>query len=89
MALSKEVKAELIKKYGKNDSDTGSVASQVALMTENIKQLSEHLTVHPKDHSSRRGLLKIVSRRKHLLDYLRRKNEAAYKQLIEELELRK
>lgn len=89
MTLSKEVKSELIRKYGKNAADSSSVASQVALMTKRIAEISSHIAAHPKDHSSRRGLMKIVSRRKHMLDYLRRKDEAAYKKLIEELDLRK
>jgi len=59
------------------------------MLTERIKDLSQHFAAHPKDHSSRRGLMKMVSRRKHLLEYLRRKDNAAYKELIEKLELRK
>ncbi len=89
MTLAKEIKAELIQKYGKNSLDTGSVTSQIAIMTKRIEEISVHLSAHPKDHSSRRGLMKMVSRRKHLLDYLKRKNETAYKKLIDELELRK
>lgn len=89
MTLAKEVKAELISKYGKNPIDTGSVGPQVAIMTKQIEEISAHLAGHPKDHSSRRALMKLVSRRKHLLDYLKRKSETAYKKLIEELELRK
>jgi len=89
MTLTKETKSELIKKYGKNTLDTGSVATQVSLLSERIKQLGEHFDKHKKDHSSRRGLMRLVSRRKHLLDYLKKKDEPAYKRLIEQLELRK
>ena len=89
MALVKEVKQELIKKYGKDATDTGSIEAQVGLLTERIKSLNEHFLNNPKDHSSRRGLLKLVSRRKHLLTYLSKKDEKAYKALITALGLRK
>lgn len=89
MSLTKEIKQELIEKFGKNAQDTGSVEAQIALLTERIKTLNEHFLENPKDHSSRRGLLKLVSRRKHLLAYLSKKDEDAYKKLIGELKLRK
>jgi len=89
MSLTKEIKQELIEKYGKNATDTGSVESQIALLTVRIKQLNAHFLEHKKDHSSRRGLLKLVSRRKHLISYLRKKDEGAYKQIIEKLNIRK
>lgn len=89
MVLTKELKTQLVEKFGKNIADTGSVASQVAIMTKRIEQISAHLAAHPKDHSSRRGLLKIVGKRKRLLDYLRRKDFEAYKALLEQLEIRK
>ena len=89
MTLTKEIKSELVSKYGKNSHDTGAITAQIAMLTERIKDLSQHFAAHPKDHSSRRGLMKMVSRRKHLLEYLRRKDNAAYKEIIEKLELRK
>jgi len=89
MSLAKEVKQELIEKFGKNAQDSGSIEAQIALLTERIKSLNEHFLENPKDHSSRRGLLKLVSRRKHLLAYLSKNNEDAYKKLIGELKLRK
>lgn len=89
MSLAKEVKQELIEKFGKNAQDSGSTEAQIALLTERIKSLNEHFLENPKDHSSRRGLLKLVSRRKHLLAYLSKNDEDAYKKLIGELKLRK
>jgi len=89
MTLTKEIKSDVVAKYGKNSQDTGSIAAQIALLTERIKDLGAHFDANPKDHSSRRGLLKMVSRRRHLLEYLRKKNTAIYKDLIEKLELRK
>ncbi|MBN2602233.1 MAG: 30S ribosomal protein S15 [Candidatus Marinimicrobia bacterium] len=89
MSLTKEIKQELIEKFGKNAQDSGSIEAQIALLTERIKSLNEHFLENPKDHSSRRGLLKLVSRRKHLLAYLSKNNEDAYKKLIGELKLRK
>jgi small subunit ribosomal protein S15 len=89
MTLTKEIKSDLVAKYGKTNQDTGSVAAQIALLTERIKDLGQHFGANPKDHSSRRGLMKMVSHRRHLLEYLRKKNNAAYKELIEQLELRK
>ncbi len=89
MSLAKEVKQELIEKFGKNAQDSGSNEAQIALLTERIKSLNEHFLENPKDHSSRRGLLKLVSRRKHLLAYLSKNDEDAYKKLIGELKLRR
>ncbi|MCD6204420.1 MAG: 30S ribosomal protein S15 [Candidatus Marinimicrobia bacterium] len=89
MSLTKEIKQELIEKFGKNAEDTGSIEAQIALLTERIKTLNEHFLQHPKDHSSRRGLLKLVSRRKHLLAYLNKKDHEAYKKLIGELNIRR
>jgi len=89
MTLTKEIKSELVAKYGKNDQDTGSITAQIALLTERIKGLGQHFTANAKDHSSRRGLMKMVSSRRHLLEYLRKKDNATYKELIEKLELRK
>jgi small subunit ribosomal protein S15 len=68
MALTKEAKQELISKHGQNDADTGSTEVQVAMLTRRINELTEHLRTHPKDHYSRRGLLKLVGRRRRFLD---------------------
>lgn len=89
MSLTKEIKQELIEKFGKNAQDAGSIEAQIALLTERIKTLNRHFLDNPKDHASRRGLLKLVSRRKHLLAYLSKKDTDAYKKVIEELNLRK
>ena len=89
MTLKKEDKAVLVEKFGRSGSDTGSSEVQIALLTERITYLTEHLKQHPKDHSSRRGLLKMVGQRRRLLDYLNRKDREKYKTLLEELGLRK
>ena len=89
MPLTKEKKEELIKKYGKAEGDTGSPEVQAALLTERILHLTEHCKTHPKDHSTRRGLLKLVGRRRHLLDYVRRCDIERYRELIKALGLRK
>lgn len=82
-------KTDLISTYRKHPADTGSPEVQVALLTERINELTEHFKVHKKDHHSRRGLLKIVSQRRRLLDYLRRYDAARYQTLIERLGLRR
>ena len=89
MALTKEVKQELIDKHGRNGQDTGSAEVQIAMLTRRINELTEHLRAHPKDHYSRRGLLKLVGRRRRLLDYLQRTNLESYRALIKELGLRR
>lgn len=89
MAVSKVLKRELIEKFGKNSGDTGSIQTQVAILTNRIKELTKHFDEHKKDHSSRRGLLKLVSKRRALLDYLKKRNFDAYKKLITELNIRK
>ncbi|MCK4351407.1 MAG: 30S ribosomal protein S15 [Candidatus Latescibacteria bacterium] len=89
MPLTKEDKTALVEKFGRAQNDTGSSEVQIALLTERISYLTEHLKVHPKDHASRRGLLKMVGQRRRLLDYLRRKDQEKYKDLLEELGLRK
>ncbi len=89
MGLDPEKKAEIIKEYRITDKDTGSVEVQVALLTARIRHLTEHLKKHPKDYHSRRGLMKMVGRRRKLLKYLRKKKPEAYKELIEKLGLRK
>ena len=82
-------KKEIVKNFGKKDNDSGSTEVQVALLTKKINELSEHFKVHKKDHHSRRGLLRLVSRRRKLLDYLKRKNFEGYKSLIDKLGIRK
>ena len=87
--ISKEKKAEIITKYGRTPEDTGSPEVQIALLTERITELTEHLKVNKKDHHSRRGLLKMVGQRRRLLEYLKRKDLESYRKLIESLGLRK
>ena len=89
MGLTKEAKQDLIAKHGKNGQDTGSTEVQVAMLTRRIEELTEHLRTHPKDHYSRRGLLKLVGRRRRFLDYLQRKDLEGYRALIKELGLRR
>ena len=89
MSITHEKKAELIKEYGRADGDTGSPEVQVSILTERIKNLTEHLKEHRKDFHSRRGLLVMVGQRRRLLDYLKRKNEDRYQELIESLGLRR
>ena len=89
MSITSERKAELIKEYQTNSSDTGSPEVQVAVLTERITNLTDHLKIHAKDHHSRRGLLIMVGQRRRLLDYTRRKSEDRYKTLIERLGLRR
>ena len=89
MGLSREKKTEIIGAYKTHDADTGSPEVQVAILSERISYLTEHFKVHAKDHHSRRGLLKLVSQRRRLLDYLKRENSGKYHQLIEQLGLRK
>lgn len=89
MAVTVQRKAELMKEYGAKTGDTGSPQVQVALLTEEINTLSLHMQEHKKDLSSRRGLLAMVAKRRKLLDYLKSKNEAAYKELIEKLGIRR
>ena len=89
MALTKEAKQELISTHGRNDADTGSTEVQVAMLTKRINDLTEHLRTHPKDHYSRRGLLKLVGRRRRFLGYLQKKDLEGYRALIKELGLRR
>jgi len=89
MGLTKEKKAELTEKYGKNARNTGEPSVQIALLTERINQLNDHFQGHVKDHHSRRGLLKLVGQRRRLLDYLMRRDLAAYRNLIKELGIRR
>lgn len=86
---TKERKAEIIKEYGRSEGDTGSPEVQVALLTERIRDLTEHLKVNKKDHHSRRGLLMMVGQRRNLLEYLKKKDIERYRTLIEKLGIRK
>lgn len=86
---TKERKAEIIKEFGKSEGDTGSPEVQVALLTERIRDLTEHLKVNQKDHHSRRGLLKMVGQRRNLLEYLKKNDIERYRLLINRLGLRK
>ncbi|MDI9509454.1 MAG: 30S ribosomal protein S15 [Clostridiales bacterium] len=87
--ISKERKAEIIKQYGRTPEDTGSPEVQIALLTERITELTEHLKSNKKDHHSRRGLLKMVGQRRGLLEYLKKTDIMGYRDLIERLGLRK
>jgi small subunit ribosomal protein S15 len=89
MAVTTESRARIVAEYQRAKSDTGSPEVQVALLTERINMLTEHFKSHVKDFHSRRGLLKLVSQRRSLLDYLKRSNVEAYRSLIERLGLRK
>ena len=87
--ISKEVKSEIIEKYKRADKDTGSPEVQIALLTKRINELTEHLKVHKKDNHSRRGLLKMVGKRRSLLNYLAKKDVNRYREIVDKLELRK
>jgi small subunit ribosomal protein S15 len=89
MALDSREKAGVIEQHRLHDSDTGSAPVQIAVLTRRINELTEHFRKHPKDHHSRRGLLKMVGRRRRLLDYLKREDLEAYRRLLGELDLRK
>ncbi len=89
MALTPEQKNQIISKYKLHDKDSGSAEVQIALLTERIRMLTEHFHVHKKDHASRRGLLKLVGRRRKLLDYLKHKKLETYRDLLKQLNLRK
>ncbi|MFH0840023.1 MAG: 30S ribosomal protein S15 [Candidatus Omnitrophota bacterium] len=89
MSIKKEVKTTLIKEYEAHATDTGSPSVQVAIITERINNLTGHFKLHKKDHNSRRGLLKLVSKRRRLLDYLKKHDAPKYKAIIDKLELRK
>ena len=88
MAVSKERKAELVAQYGANDKDSGSAEVQVALLTERIKGLTEHMRTHPKDFHTRRGLLMLVGKRRRLLSYIKARNIEDYRTLIKSLGIR-
>jgi len=89
MAITKDSKAGIVAKYGKSSNDTGLPEVQIALLTARINDLAPHFEKFPKDHLSRVGLLKMVGKRRRLLDYLREKNIDRYRKIIEELQLRK
>ena len=87
--ITKEMKQEIVAKYGKTPADTGSPEVQIALLTARISDLTEHLKTHKKDHQSRRGMLKMVGQRRGLLDYLKRTDINRYRAIVEKLGLRK
>ncbi len=89
MSITQQRKIELIQEFRRGEADTGSAELQIAVLTERIKNLTEHLQGHGKDHASRRGLLGQVSRRRRLLDYLDRTDHQKYRELIERLGIRK
>lgn len=89
MSLGTTEKTQVIEKFQTSEGDTGSARVQIALLTRRINDLTEHFRTHSKDHHSRRGLLKMVGRRRRLLDYLKRKDVDEYRRILEELGLRK
>lgn len=89
MALSKEVKDSIVKKYARSANDTGSAEVQIAILTEEIKTLTEHMKEHSHDHHSKRGLLKKVGQRRSLLNYLAKKDINRYREIVKSLGLRK
>ncbi|MXX90051.1 MAG: 30S ribosomal protein S15 [Boseongicola sp. SB0677_bin_26] len=89
MSITAEEKARVIKEYGTREGDTGSPEVQVAILSSRITTLTEHFKTHKKDNHSRRGLLKLVAQRRKLLDYVKRKNEPRYQDLIQRLGLRR
>lgn len=89
MSLTKETKTELIESHRTHESDTGSPEVQIAILTNRIQYLTEHFKIHSKDHHSRQGLLKMVGKRRRLLDYLKRNSFNRYQQIIGKLGLRK
>src|SRR5699024_2957690 len=89
MAITKERKNEIINEFKVHENDTGSTEVQIAVLTEEIEILNRHLRVHTRDHHSRRGLLKMVGKRRNLLNYLRKTNVTSYRELIKKLGLRR
>ena len=87
--ISKELKSQIIDKYKRDEKDTGSPEVQIAILTERINELTEHLKVHKKDNHSRRGLLKMVGKRRNLLNYLAKKDLQRYRDIAQKLSLRK
>ncbi len=88
MSITKENKKSLIDEYSKNEKDTGSAGVQIAVLTERIKNLTEHFKTHNKDNHSKRGLVSLVNKRKKLLNYLSKKNKSEYSDLIKKLNIR-
>ena len=89
MSIEKNKIKELVNEYGENDNDVGSTESQIAIFTVRIKNITEHLKLNKKDNSGRRGLVALVSKRRRLLDYLKKNNSESYKTLINKLNIRK
>lgn len=89
MSFSREIKTDLIENFRTHDTDTGSPEVQIAILTKRIEHLTEHFRTHAKDHHSRQGLLRMVGKRRRLLDYLKQKNLQRYQQIIAQLGLRK
>lgn len=89
MSIEKEKTVDLIKSYGSNEKDSGSADVQIAILTERIKNLTEHLKTHKKDFGSRRGLLSMVGQRRNLLQYIKKRNDERYQDLIKKLGLRR
>ena len=89
MALTKETKQKLIKEFAKSENDTGSAEVQIAILTEEINELTEHLKVHTHDYHSRRGLLRKVGQRRNMLQYLAKKDIQSYREIIKKLGIRK
>ncbi|UCF99285.1 MAG: 30S ribosomal protein S15 [Spirochaetaceae bacterium] len=89
MSLTKDNKQDVVKEFGRTDKDTGSAEVQIALLTRRIEDLTGHFKSNPKDHNSRRGLLKMVGQRRKLLNYLKRKDITKYREILDKLSLRK
>ena len=89
MALSSDKKSDIVSNFGRDSNDTGSTEVQVALLSAKINQLTDHFSNHKKDHHSRKGLLSMVNKRRKLLDYIKKKDQAKYQKLIKDLGLRK
>lgn len=89
MSITSEKKRELVSSYGANENDSGNTEVQIALMSERIRNLTEHLKLHKKDFATRRGLLTIIGKRRRLLNYLNKRNADSYQALIKKLELRR
>jgi small subunit ribosomal protein S15 len=89
MSITAERKQELVAKYGNGDGDTGTAEVQIALLTERINDLTQHLRTHTKDHHSRRGLLMLIGKRRGLLEYIKNKNAERYRTVIEKLGIRR
>ena len=89
MSLTKDKKQDVIKEFGRTETDTGSAEVQIALLTRRIEDLTGHFKSNPKDHNSRRGLLKMVGQRRKLLNYLKRKDIEKYREILDKLSLRK